>query len=457
MNEPTFSVDASDLVMEHRGEGWLYKSKLLPATDRSLFLDRQTPAYVDTNEMSATAVISTATPDRVQDILMPRGCSVENYAKNPVVLWSHGLDEGLKLPLGTSANPDDSLAFWITDDEVKAKCYFAKSNSIAVQIFQLVADKIVRATSVRETPVPGKSRQIFRNGHTYTVVDEWLLEEWSWCLIGVNPDALGKCLSHNRLDGRPIAEPIFKSLTAMMPEKKPLVQGFGDLKMADEEEKPKDPKETPSDEVATDPKKESADGGETAPEPEPSDPEQSPYGKQLIDATHGGLKSMCKTLTSALGDEKTSMMENKELRPELGDVNDQMKAMCKSLEGMHGKHYPHFKSALKSDDMDEPEEGGGEDSGDSEMKAFLAGSSVAKNQIFGVESDIQKVLKSASAKLSASEKKCLQNCINNLAYLQRRAKSYQPKPAPVAEVKTSEVSAKDQAEIDAAYAKLKSA
>ncbi|WP_373649221.1 hypothetical protein [Schlesneria sp. DSM 10557] len=59
--------------------------------------------------MSARAVISTDAIDRVGDQLIPRGCRLENYAKNPVVLWAHGL-EGIAQPIGTSLSPEGTLA-----------------------------------------------------------------------------------------------------------------------------------------------------------------------------------------------------------------------------------------------------------------------------------------------------------------------------------------------------------
>lgn len=177
--------------------GRLYK---LAADKPSLAMDRMTQPYVDRSKMTARAVISTATIDRVGDVLVPTGCVTDNYEKNPVVLWAHGM-EGIGQPIGTSRNPDGQLDVTISATDVQATCWFSQSSLEAAQIFELVDEGIIRATSVRETPIKTRMRHDPSLGDLL-IVDEWELEEWSWCAVGMNPDAVAKAISRNRLGGR---------------------------------------------------------------------------------------------------------------------------------------------------------------------------------------------------------------------------------------------------------------
>ena len=165
--------------------------------------------------MSATAVISTASIDRVGDALIPRGCRLDNYAKNPVVMWAHGL-EGITQPIGTSRDASGNLAVFVSDEDVRATSWFSQKSLAAAQIFELIDEGIIRATSVRETPIRSRIQRNPVAGDVL-VVEEWDLEEWSWCAVGVNPDAVAKALYRNRLGGQPIIPSIVKSLTAVAP------------------------------------------------------------------------------------------------------------------------------------------------------------------------------------------------------------------------------------------------
>jgi hypothetical protein len=158
--------------------------------------------YVDESAMSATAVISTVDRDRVGDILLPYGCSLDNYRKNPIVLWEHGLTN-VSMPIGTSESPDGELAIEINDDQIKATCYFSQTLKEAQQVFELVAEGIVKAASVRANPITTE-----RGGE----ISEWDLEEWSWVCVGCNPEAVAKTISRNRLAGSTIAPAIRRSL-----------------------------------------------------------------------------------------------------------------------------------------------------------------------------------------------------------------------------------------------------
>jgi hypothetical protein len=459
-------MSAGQSLPRRRTAGWLYSIKAEGISPNSLMLDHvdSVPPYVDQQKMSVRARISNAAIDRVGDVLVPRGCQVENYRLNPVVLWNHGLDPSLTKPLGMSEDEDGNLSIEITDDDVFATCFFSQKDADAAQFFSLIAEKIIRATSVRETPVEGFSKDVWRNGQRVKQVGRWDLEEWSFCSVGVNPEAIAKCLSRNRLDGRRISEPIYKSLSAVAP--KPQKPGIGfDLKETpmveklrmpndmddDGEEKDvtkmngptddndkKDPGEVPADQArGTDVEDDSDDDEDTtqiAPEPEPGgDPSKQPYGSQVIKCLHGALKSACKATNECLGPQ----LEHQGVKDDVGAVNDVMKGQMKALEGSHLKHYPAMKCDLKSDDMDgdDDEESGEDSTGDSDMKAFLAGATGRQHQIFGVAHRLKELSKSKS--LTVAERRMLKSDIEHLDWLMDQAKSQAKAIAKAARKKPS--------------------
>jgi hypothetical protein len=186
------------------------------------------PAYGDTfvseSEMCAIARITTPTPDRSEDVVEPMGIMLDNYRKNPVVLWDHGMS-GLSMPIGKSEDPTGNLALTITEEGIDAGCYFAQGMFEACQIFELVVQKIVRATSIGFRPIEAevRSRGQDRPG---LLISLWELFEWSWVAVPDNPDALAKILQKGKLAGRPICEPILKSLAPLKPAARPYGTGW---------------------------------------------------------------------------------------------------------------------------------------------------------------------------------------------------------------------------------------
>ena len=82
---------------------------------------------VDEEERSLVAYASTEVVDRDGEILKASGARLENYRKNPVVLWAHGR---YQLPIGK--------ALWIKVDDngLLFKPQFARTN-FADEVFYL--------------------------------------------------------------------------------------------------------------------------------------------------------------------------------------------------------------------------------------------------------------------------------------------------------------------------------
>ena len=142
---------------------------------------------VDKKERSVVSYISTITKDRDNEQLLPGGVSLDNYQKNPIVLYGHDYKS---LPIGKN--------IWIKQDErgLIAKTIFAKSE-FADQIYRAYTEDIdgtgplLRGWSVGfiprkwEEPKAKDAEDAPRRIYT-----EWELLEYSAVPIPSCPEAL---------------------------------------------------------------------------------------------------------------------------------------------------------------------------------------------------------------------------------------------------------------------------
>ena len=380
--------------------------------------------------MSATAIISTPTIDRVGDLLNPLGCRLDNYRKNPAVLWAHGFD-GISLPVGQSEDLDGQLAVKISEKDVEATCFFSQKTLEAAQIFELVDEGIVRGTSVRETPIVSSFKRDPDFGDIL-IVDEWELEEWSWCCVGVNPDAVAKALGRNRLAGKPIVPSILKSLSAVAPSLKSYGKGFdptetepvkkrytpAQLKAMSEEDltKAKADAENPEAIAEEEKRRKAEQPAETEVETETestdeTEPGNTPYGAQVVSAVHSAIAGAIANIEQAMGP-----LENPEVKAALGEIMASLGDQCTALEGVYTAQYPD-QPALKADTGEDAE-------GVESMKAFLASGRLPQLQMAGIGARLKSL--SASKNLNAEQRGVIGGIVSHLARLGQQAKSYKP-------------------------------
>lgn len=169
---------------------------------------------IDERLMSARAIINTPREDREGDIIVPKGVHLENFRKNPVVLWEHGLGE-ITHPIAKCQHPDGNLALEVEVDQITATSYFTDKVLESLQIFHLIAEGLVRATSVRAVPIKSSTRKTSNDG-IGVVLEEWELIEWSWGALGVNPDAIARTIDRGTIEGHKITEPLLKSLKSVL-------------------------------------------------------------------------------------------------------------------------------------------------------------------------------------------------------------------------------------------------
>lgn len=121
--------------------------------------------------------ISTRAQDRDEDILEPSGCRLDNYMKNPVVLFAH---DYRSLPIGRSKSVS------VTADAVVAEVEFAPTQ-MGQEVKQLCQAGFLKAASVGFIPL--KYEPIGDNSCGHRIY-EWELLEWSIVPVPSNPTAL---------------------------------------------------------------------------------------------------------------------------------------------------------------------------------------------------------------------------------------------------------------------------
>lgn len=356
----------------------------------SLSIVRISAPHVNETEMSAVAIISTPKVDRAGHVVNPLGGDYSEYKKNPVVLWEHGLLRGdLSIPIARSEDADGELTVWPTAKGIKAKSFFSQRNKQSEQFFALIADKIIRATSVRFRP---SETPVFKGGVKY--YENWIFEEWSWTAFGVNPDAVADVVSKGRLAGSQMDHSIMKSLLAYMPTRKvqmivPLIESVckscecGECKSCkeddgemtkksvtksepvkdeDEKDKPDDQQSDKADGDATDgtPKPVPKDKDKPAPEDEPkyeqneddyaeenaeeaeqkyesapSDTKSVTYGAKMLRATHKALRAVHQNMEGSFAE-----LEHPGVKERLTGVHQQIGEMAEGVAGFFAHQYP---------------------------------------------------------------------------------------------------------------------
>src|SRR5262249_18150077 len=138
---------------------------------------------IDESRMLVRAVISTDTPDRAGDVIVPAGLrNADEFLRNPVVLWAH---QRSLPPIATCQR------LTIEPDHVIAETEFSAPAPFAAEVFGLYAEAVLRGWSVgsapaKACPIP-PTRDRPAGGVCYP---EWDLLEYSAVPVPENPQAL---------------------------------------------------------------------------------------------------------------------------------------------------------------------------------------------------------------------------------------------------------------------------
>lgn len=430
----------------------------------------------DTNTMTVKMRISTSQLDRVNHVVRQEGIKLDFYKDNPVVLFGHGM-EGIVFPVAMSEDKDGELTVCKCEDGTYATAHHSTSLKFSSQMFDLVVQKFIRASSIGITPIVC-SKGYDVDGEQVLFIDEGQLNEWSYCTIGVNPGArivksmrnyqeildlqcevANRILLGNRLDGTEIHPVIRKSLQASVvvkastpgikPEEtvimkkltiqqvremkpKQIAKAMMELKEYDEETQgvlkaavEMMPEEMPAASAEATPAagpeqiEKELDGSEEVPSDEPAVEDDTPLGAKVLRSIYEGIGTLVDTATKALGP-----VEAPEVKDGATEILTQIRDLATSLEGVFSGKYPDQPALAPA--MEEPSE--------DVVKSFLISSNRGRDQLIGLASRIEMVAKSvakSNGKVSVQHLKLLSQTASDLGRLNQQAKSFKPAKAAV--------------------------
>lgn len=130
------------------GTAYVLKGQLALADARSGLLG------VDEGKMCATFVISTDDPDRVDDVVTTKGIYLGNFRGNPIAFYGHQQAQSIILPIGKWADRESNrCTIRLEEHRAIGTCYFSQRSKQAADVFDLVVEGILRATSIGFNPM----------------------------------------------------------------------------------------------------------------------------------------------------------------------------------------------------------------------------------------------------------------------------------------------------------------
>ena len=152
-----------------------------------------TAELVSKSDAGGRIVISTAGCDRDRDRVMPRGAVLDNYQKNPVVMWGHSYDKPTDV-IGKTTNLEITDIGIVADFELRP----AANDQDPQNVVRLLWDGgWIRTASIGFRPVVAEPNEF--GGMDFK---EWELLEWSITPVPANAAALR--LAAKALDAAPV-------------------------------------------------------------------------------------------------------------------------------------------------------------------------------------------------------------------------------------------------------------
>jgi len=181
-------------------------------------------------KMAAKFIISTTTPDRSGDIVIPAGCmpTLDRYKKNSLVCFGHQQVASVVFPIGSATSPQGEFSLEINETNIQSWCYFHGLTPESNIIFHLVANKQLNGASIGFNPIEAQ-RLPSRKDASYYEMDGgpnnravnsvpgwlfklWELLEWSICSLQDNSEAIAIGISKGIINGDRVSPTLAKCL-----------------------------------------------------------------------------------------------------------------------------------------------------------------------------------------------------------------------------------------------------
>lgn len=150
---------------------------------------------VEGEDLTLQFTISTGAVDRDNDTINPEGWKLDNYMKNPVVLFAHDYHS---LPVA------NSLATWVENTKLKSRAKFTPKDMypFGYMVYQFYREGFMRATSVGFNPFKWQFNDERKFGIDF---QEQELLEFSCVPVPANPEALIEATAKG-IDTTPLKE-----------------------------------------------------------------------------------------------------------------------------------------------------------------------------------------------------------------------------------------------------------
>lgn len=143
-------------------------------------VDGAAAEVVSSDERTITAWISRETVDRDGDVLVAAGCKLDDYMRNPVLLWAH---DSWSPPIGKALDVES-----VVGEGIRATLQFADT-PMGDEIFRLYAGGFLNAFSHWFRPMKWSDEPLLP-GQTGVTYLEWEIMEASAVTVPANADAL---------------------------------------------------------------------------------------------------------------------------------------------------------------------------------------------------------------------------------------------------------------------------
>lgn len=144
----------------------------------------------DDQEHSLAFTLTTLTEDRDGDVVVPLGCRLNNYAKNPVVFFGH---QEWEVPIAQSRSPDGRITVYPEEQRIRAKAYFDAHDEDAMFIYGKVKRGLLNATSIAFVPIEATRREHHEKAHRQDGMPAgWYFKTYDmteWSVVGVPSNA----------------------------------------------------------------------------------------------------------------------------------------------------------------------------------------------------------------------------------------------------------------------------
>jgi len=148
------------------------------------YFDGKACKIIDTDDEDRTITfrISDETLDRYKEVMKVKGCQIENFRANPVVLWAHNRMQELP-PIGN--------ARWIKieKNEIISQAEFAPTD-FAMSIYMLYKKKFMHGVSVGFITLSYTDTYDDDSTPANGIIEKWDLLEYSPVPVPANPNAL---------------------------------------------------------------------------------------------------------------------------------------------------------------------------------------------------------------------------------------------------------------------------